>query len=1175
MSEEATTAQHSRKASTSSSSSKNNKEIQTGLKQLQLLQAFQNGDIDELDALLQNHSREDCTFALFLCIQCANASMVKHILSVFDVDLNAYDKNQNTPLHLAAMAGRQDVVETLLLHPDINYNLLNGNNLKAWQVASSNTLADFMKGFCAMYTKETAREFKHAFEERNFDTLDYLMRHNEYNSAIDLNEIDVDTGQTYLHLATKAKDVELVSWLLNHNADPFRRDKFGKLPVDYTRDESLRSLFRNQTSETTSQPPSSVDPNISGYLKKWTNYKSGYKLRWFSLRNGVLSYYKNQDDASSACRGSINLSLARLVYDPKQPTIFQVIGRGSVRYSVKANSPVEAHRWIDAIAFAIEHDQENEKQKNSDAVSIGTYDIPVPTNQGMMFSSEHLPWNETDSYAGSDDEHEEDMPHRESYEFNMNIAKYKVDIMHSLINSAISHDKYKQDPALMQVFEGIEDAFSTLENNVIEILHLQHEAEIHYKRKLENATRINALWAENLKTVVEEQDQIEERYHRSENHRRRTKRALRKLASSIKNDKNNGQFNETASLSSTSLSSDFSEEDQENDRDTFFDANANQTPSRIQSPSKETPPAVGQYPFDDSPVPTAGQYPTDETSAPSGERYPPTETSVPPSERYPPAEEFAPPGGHDHPAKASAPSGERYPPAEEFAPPGGHDHPAKASAPSGERYPPAEEFAPPNEQDSRARASAPSGDHYPPTEDASSKMNEKPVFQGNSPGTEAPEHPPYSAPIGASGVAGDRKNNEKQAPTEEPKSDSRSLDLQKSFHGYEAPLRLDLGIKDDRPKISLWSILKGMIGKDMTKMALPVSFNEPTSLLQRVAEDMEYTDLLEIASQQKDPAWRALYVAAFAASEYASTINRVAKPFNPLLGETYELCRPDKGYRFLIEQVSHHPPIGAAYSESLNWKYYGESSVKSKFYGKSFDISPLGTWYLELKTPSGNVELFTWKKITSSVVGIISGSPTIDNYGQMMVQNHSSHVNCLLEFKPRGWRGTNAYEVKGSIQSSSDTPEYTVNGHWDDKIFAYNAGSNKTMLWQNHERPPRPFNLTPFAISLNALTDELKPWLPPTDTRWRPDQRAMEVGQYDFAADEKSRVEEKQRTKKKMRDLGQIEEWKPKWFSQQKHPVTGEEYWMFNGDYWNVREEAGKANLSGQSFEWPGADDIF
>lgn len=117
-------------------------------------------------------------------------------------------------------------------------------------------------------------------------------------------------------------------------------------------------------------------------------------------------------------------------------------------------------------------------------------------------------------------------------------------------------------------------------------------------------------------------------------------------------------------------------------------------------------------------------------------------------------------------------------------------------------------------------------------------------------------------------------------------------------------------------------ILKSMIGKDMTKMTLPVSFNEPTSLLQRVAEDMEYTDLLDTAAERADSTERLLYVAAFAASEYASTIGRVAKPFNPLLAETYEYARPDKGYRFFIEQVSHHPPVGAAYAESQKWDYY-------------------------------------------------------------------------------------------------------------------------------------------------------------------------------------------------------------------------------------------------------------
>ncbi len=128
----------------------------------------------------------------------------------------------------------------------------------------------------------------------------------------------------------------------------------------------------------------------------------------------------------------------------------------------------------------------------------------------------------------------------------------------------------------------------------------------------------------------------------------------------------------------------------------------------------------------------------------------------------------------------------------------------------------------------------------------------------------------------------------------------------------------------------------------MTKMTLPVSFNEPTSLLQRVAEDMEYTELLDNAADRIDSTERMVYVAAFAASEYASTIGRVAKPFNPLLGETYEYVRPDKGYRFLIEQVSHHPPIGAAWAESAKWDYYVRIFPYILFHPANIDITKTG-----------------------------------------------------------------------------------------------------------------------------------------------------------------------------------------------------------------------------------------
>ena len=46
-------------------------------------------------------------------------------------------------------------------------------------------------------------------------------------------------------------------------------------------------------------------------------------------------------------------------------------------------------------------------------------------------------------------------------------------------------------------------------------------------------------------------------------------------------------------------------------------------------------------------------------------------------------------------------------------------------------------------------------------------------------------------------------------------------------------------------------------------------------------------------------------MAAFAVSHYACDVFRTGKPFNPLLGETYELEREDLGFRLLCEQVSH------------------------------------------------------------------------------------------------------------------------------------------------------------------------------------------------------------------------------------------------------------------------------
>lgn len=60
---------------------------------------------------------------------------------------------------------------------------------------------------------------------------------------------------------------------------------------------------------------------------------------------------------------------------------------------------------------------------------------------------------------------------------------------------------------------------------------------------------------------------------------------------------------------------------------------------------------------------------------------------------------------------------------------------------------------------------------------------------------------------------------------------------------------------------------------------------------------------LQAATKPPQSIERMLYVAAFAVSSYSGTNNRFLKPFNPLLGETFDFEYPEQNWRGLAEKV--------------------------------------------------------------------------------------------------------------------------------------------------------------------------------------------------------------------------------------------------------------------------------
>ena len=140
------------------------------------------------------------------------------------------------------------------------------------------------------------------------------------------------------------------------------------------------------------------------------------------------------------------------------------------------------------------------------------------------------------------------------------------------------------------------------------------------------------------------------------------------------------------------------------------------------------------------------------------------------------------------------------------------------------------------------------------------------------------------------------------------------------------------------------------------------------------------------------------------------------------------------------------------------------------------------------------------------------------------------------------------------------------------------------LLWRNTEKPPAPFNLTPYAVTLNDCPAALERLLPPTDCRLRPDQRAFELGKYERANELKSEQEELQRATRKQREAGEITPHRPRWFEAVTEIDTGERYWPplrvqvgeeEKVEYWNEREKVWKAQVKGEETEWKDIDRIF
>lgn len=367
-------------------------------------------------------------------------------------------------------------------------------------------------------------------------------------------------------------------------------------------------------------------------------------------------------------------------------------------------------------------------------------------------------------------------------------------------------------------------------------------------------------------------------------------------------------------------------------------------------------------------------------------------------------------------------------------------------------------------------------------------------------------------------------------------------------------------------RMSLWGVIKNCIGKDLSKIPMPVNFNEPLSMLQRVTESLEYSNLLDKAAECQDSLIQLCYVAAFSVASYANTSVRTGKPFNPLLGETYELDRSvDLGVRCICEQVSHHPPISASHATGKDWSLFETFCASSKFRGKYLTVNPTGSSHIQFNNSSNH---YTWNKVTTTVHNIIVGKLWIDQSGTSTITNHFTGDKCILKFSAYSYLSSEQpRKVVGNVMDKNGNVKFCIQGYWDQQLSYYSFNKNKPnipsdclTLWTCNPLDTdaeKMYYFSPFACSLNQIDDTVAP----TDSRFRPDQRKMEEGFFDDANDIKLKLEENQRERRKRNSNHSHE---PMWFKLDKEPYSNEPdktMFIYSGDYWERKRDNNWSNI--------------
>ena len=353
------------------------------------------------------------------------------------------------------------------------------------------------------------------------------------------------------------------------------------------------------------------------------------------------------------------------------------------------------------------------------------------------------------------------------------------------------------------------------------------------------------------------------------------------------------------------------------------------------------------------------------------------------------------------------------------------------------------------------------------------------------------------------------------------------------------------------------NIIKEMITSMTQNKPAPVYFNEPLSMGQRQCEKFYYLNLLKKVSQEgKNKSLQLAYISAFIIGEIFLGLNRNLKPFNSIIGETYEYYDNENNFRYYSEQVSHHPQITAFIGETLDFALYGDTknSTSFKILKGAMELSFKNKVHLHIKSTNDH---FIYNRPNIMIKGFLKPPLHNDYNGTVNIENELFPDNkCEIKFIEESWTNSIVGLIEGKILSK-DEVIYLIKGNWnnniylidkkdkDNKIDLLSIDPNQEYLKNSTEGN---YELPTFCYNLNYMDKNLEESLPGNDSRFRKDMRLLEEN-----SDTKEAQIYKEKYEQKQRKELNNENHKILFF-EEKLDKEGENYFIPNGKYWEMKK---------------------